>query len=140
MKPRSDSLRNLAKVAAVALNNPEAKQRDIAKQAWVSKGTARSKLGQLGQVKSDFVERVLTKDKEIIELGQRIIYDKLNDSNYVKKLKPTEISQVIKENTARYTLFQWDATDDKWGLKEIKGLSDEALEDLLFKKKTWQQA
>jgi hypothetical protein len=33
-------------------------------------------------------------------------------------MRTVEISQVIKESTARYSLFRWNATDNEWGLKE----------------------
>jgi hypothetical protein len=33
-------------------------------------------------------------------------------------MRTVEISQVIKESTARYSLFRGNATDSEWGLKE----------------------
>ena len=42
---------------------------------------------------------------------------RLQDKEELKKMRTPEISSVIKENTARYTLFRWTITDDKWGLK-----------------------
>lgn len=138
-KQRSDSQRNLAKVAAIALKNPEAKQRDIAKQAWVGKWTVHRKLEQLGQVKSDFVESVLSKDKEIILKAQQIIADKLDDEKYIKTIKPYEVAQVAKISADRFALFKWDATDDEGGLKDPRDYTLQEMEDYLFKKKKWQQ-
>ena len=42
--------------------------------------------------------------------------EKLRDQKQVAKLKPHEISQVIAENTKRYTLFRGDVTDEQGGL------------------------
>jgi hypothetical protein len=33
-------------------------------------------------------------------------------------MRTVELSQVLKESTARYSLFRWSATDEQWGLKE----------------------
>lgn len=137
MRERSDSKKNTIKVVKVVLADPTKSQREIAKQAWVAVWTVNAKLNQLEQVasKSDFIQRVLANDAKIIELWQKIIHDKLSDEKYVKTLRPTEVSQVIKENTARYTLFKGDVTDDEWGLKINKDTPDDILEDILFSKK-----
>jgi hypothetical protein len=42
-------------------------------------------------------------------------------------MRTVEISQVIKESTARYSLFRWSATDDKWGLNSLKDMTTSEL-------------
>jgi hypothetical protein len=37
-------------------------------------------------------------------------------------MRTVEISQVLKESTARYSLFRWNATDNEWGLKQIESI------------------
>ena len=37
-------------------------------------------------------------------------------------MRTSEISQVIRENTARYALFRWEATDNQGWLKDISAL------------------
>lgn len=121
-QPRVDKLKNIEKVGRVILKNPLLSEREIAKQAKVWNGTAHNMKKELEQIwaKSQFVLDVLELDRDIIKKGLKIIQDKLNNEEEVKNLKPSEISQVIKENTARYTLFVGTATDDDWGVKETK--------------------
>ncbi len=134
-KQRRDSKKNLAKVARVVLKKPTATQREIAEDTWLGLGTVNSKVEQLEQVKTPFIDLITDMDARIIKRGLEIIEEKLNDEKYIKTLKPTEISQVIKENTARYTLFKGNVTDKDWGLKITKDTPDDVLEDILFSKK-----
>jgi hypothetical protein len=43
----------------------------------------------------------------------------LNDKKTVKKMKASEVSQVIAENTRRYTLLRWNATDENGWIKKV---------------------
>lgn len=120
-KERSDKLRNRAKVIKATLQNPLKSQREIAKQVWVSKGTVSNVQQELGQTwpKDDRILWICEADLEIIRLWQKIIADKLNDKKYVKKMRASEVSQVIAENTRRYTLLKWDATDEQGWIKQV---------------------
>jgi hypothetical protein len=69
--------------------------------------------------KDDRILWICDKDLEIITLWQQIIAEKLRDKQYVKKLRPWEISAALAESTRRYTLLKWDATDEQGWLKEV---------------------
>ena len=116
---RADKAKNIAKVAKVALKEPLLTEREIAEQAWVSNGTAHNVLSELEQTwaKDPMILLITGKDLSIVTIGQLEIERRLNTKEELEKMRTVEISQVIKESTARYSLFRWDATDDKWGLK-----------------------
>ena len=117
---RADKKANIAKVAKVILNNPLASQRDIAEETWLSVWNVNDKLNKLEQEgkKDDRIIWITDKDLSILTIGQREIERRLNDKDEVEKMRTVEISQVIKESTARYSLFRWNATDSEWGLKD----------------------
>jgi hypothetical protein len=75
-------------------------------------------MGQTG-TKDDRILWICDADLEIIKLWQKIIQDKLNDKKTVKKMKASEVSQVIAENTRRYTLLRWNATDENGWIKKV---------------------
>ena len=120
-KERSDKLKNRAKVIKATLKNPLKSQREIAKQVWLSKGTVANVQQELGQSwpKDDRILWICDADLEIIKLWQKIIQDKLNDKKTVKKMKASEVSQVIAENTRRYTILRWNATDENGWIKKV---------------------
>ena len=120
-KERSDKLKNRAKVIKATLKNPLATQREIAKQQWVSLWTVHNVQKEVEQTwtKDDRILWICDKDLEIIKLWQKIIQDKLNDKKTVKKMKASEVSQVIAENTRRYTLLRWNATDENGWIKKV---------------------
>ncbi len=146
-KERSHSILNRKKVAVAVAKNPTATIREIAKETNIGKSTVDRQLGQLGLVKEKWLEDTLSRDKDIIKLGQEIICedlieeleiikynkDKENpEDRKLRKLWAWSISWIIKENTARYTLFRWEATDEQGGLMKNKERWDNAsVEDLL---------
>ena len=116
-RERADSKKNTAKVIKTALNNPLDSQATIAKKAWVAVGTVNAKLNQLESVDKDpRIKGILDADLEMIVLWQWIISERFQDEEEKKKISARDVSGIIKENTARYTLFAGNATDDKWGL------------------------
>ena len=120
-KERSDKLKNRAKVIKATLKNPLKSQREIAKDQWISKSSVniiQQEMGQTG-TKDDRILWICDADLEIIKLWQKIIQDKLNDKKTVKKMKASEVSQVIAENTRRYTLLRWNATDENGWIKKV---------------------
>ena len=143
-KERSHSIETTKKVSIAVAKNPSGTLRELAKEAWVSKSTVENKLGQLGQVKEEWLEQTLSRDKEIIKLGQEIICedlieeleiikynkDKENpEDRKLRKLWAWSISWIIKENTARYTLFRWEATDEQGGIKDMAQVWTKELEE-----------
>lgn len=117
---RADKATNIAKVAKVALINPLATEREIAEIAEVWNGTAHRVLSEMEQTgaKDPTILLITDKDLSIVTIGQREIEKRLNTKEELEKMRTVEISQVIKESTARYSLFRWSATDKEWGLKE----------------------
>ncbi len=115
---RKDKARNRAKVIKAKLKSPLKTEREIAKETKVSKSTVNRISKELGQkgTKDERILWICDKDLEIITLGQKLILEKLWDKKQMARLKPHEISQVIAENTRRYSLFKWNATDSQWGL------------------------
>ena len=120
-KERSDKLKNRAKVIKATLKNPLKNQREIAKDQWISKSSVNRIQQEMGQTgtKDDRILWICDADLEIIKLWQKIIQDKLNDKKTVKKMKASEVSQVIAENTRRYTLLRWNATDENGWIKKV---------------------
>ena len=117
---RVDKAKNIAKVAKVVLENPLASQREIAEETDVWLWTVnriRQELERNG-TKDERILWITDTDLSILTIGQREIERRLNDKTEVEKMRTVEISQVIKESTARYSLFRWNATDNEWGLKE----------------------
>lgn len=115
---RKDRARNRAKVIKAKLKSPLKTEREIAKETKVSKSTVNRISKELGQkgTKDERILWICDKDLEIITIGQKLILEKLWDKKQMARLKPHEISQVIAENTRRYSLFKWNATDSQWGL------------------------
>ena len=117
---RTDKAKNIAKVAKVVLENPLASQREIADEANVWLWTANRIKQELEQngTKDERILWITDTDLSILTIGQREIERRLNDKAEVEKMRTVEISQVIKESTARYSLFRWDATDKEGGLNQ----------------------
>lgn len=118
---RTDKAKNIAKVAKVVLENPLASQREIAEETGLSVWNVNDKLNKLEQEgkKDNRIIWITDTDLSILTIGQREIERRLNDKEEVEKMRTVEISQVIKESTARYSLFRGSATDNEWGLKEV---------------------
>jgi DNA-binding transcriptional regulator YhcF (GntR family) len=117
---RADKATNIANVAKELINDPLATQRELADRANVWLWTANRVKQEMEQngTKDDRIIGITDTDLSILTIGQREIERRLNDKDEVEKMRTVEISQVIKESTARYSLFRGSATDDKWGLKE----------------------
>jgi hypothetical protein len=49
---------------------------------------------------------ITDKDLSIVTIGQREIEKRLSTPEELEKMRTVEISQVIKESTARYSLFR----------------------------------
>lgn len=117
-KERNDSKSNTLKVAKVAMKEPLLSQKQIAKKAWVSVWTVNAKLNCLESdlSTSQIIDQICQTDMEIVSLWQGIILERLQDEEELKKISARDVSTIIRENTARYTLFKWKATDDEWWL------------------------
>lgn len=129
LRERTDSKINTAKVAKSVLKNPLQTQVEIAKDAWVSKTTVFNKLAELDKAwqKDSRIQGILDADLEIITLWQGLINDRLkdlkNNKEGAEKISARDVSWIIRENTARYSLFKWDATDKDWWLKQVTDIT-----------------
>ncbi len=115
---RTDKQINHNKVAKDVLLNPLKTQRDRALDLWIWKTTVQEHLQEVKTTKDDRILFITDTDLNIVEKGQKEIDRRLSESEELGKMRTVEISQVLKESTARYSLFRWSATDKEWGLKE----------------------
>ena len=115
---RTDKEINHNKVAKDVLLNPLKTQRDRALDLWIWKTTVQEHLQEVKTTKDDRILFITDTDLNIVEKGQKEIDRRLSESEELGKMRTVEISQVLKESTARYSLFRWSATDEQWGLKE----------------------
>lgn len=123
--------KNIAKVLKERINNPLETTREIAEKTWIDHSTVARIDKQLPQIatKSDFILEICDLDinltkKWLIELDRRF-----SDKEELKQIRANEISQIIKESSARYTLFKWEWTDKNWW---IKTSAVDKLNDLLW--------
>ena len=126
MPPRADKKKNLDKAAASLAKNPLQTEAELAKDVWIGAWTAhraKKQLEESGEFKDERIISLSDKDLECVELWVKEINRRLSTASELEKMRTPEISQVIKENTARYTLFRWEATDPQWALK-VLDLSD----------------
>ncbi len=115
---RTDKQINHNKVAKDVLLNPLKTQRDRALDLWIWKTTVQEHLQEVKTTKDDRILFITDTDLNIVEKGQKEIDRRLSESEELGKMRTVEISQVLKESTARYSLFRWSATDKEWGLKD----------------------
>ena len=115
---RTDKEINHNKVAKDVLLNPLKTQRDRALDLWIWKTTVQEHLQEVKTTKDDRILFITDTDLNIVEKGQKEIDRRLSESEELGKMRTVEISQVLKESTARYSLFRWSATDKEWGLKD----------------------
>lgn len=133
--PRADKQKNVDRVAASLAKKPLQSEREIAEDTGVSKSSVNRAMKQVGQTgaKDERIKSLTDKDFECIEAWVKEIKRRLTNEDELKKMRATEISQIIKDNTARYTLFRWEVTDEEGGLKEttvnLTELSDKELDE-----------
>lgn len=132
---RSDKKKNIDKIAASLAKNPLQTQREVEKDTWISRTTVGKAIKNLDKTwqKDNRIVSLTDKDLDCINLWVEEIRRRLSDKSEISQMKATEISQVIRENTARYTLFRWTATDDKGWLKEpinTKDIESKSIDEL----------
>lgn len=137
-KERTDKKLNRKKVLVALAKNPKATQREISKETNMSIGAVNSHMDEVEKsehIKDERVEKVLRKDKEIVELAQDIIMNDLRtekqriENEEERKLNALSVNQLAKDSTARYTLFKWDVTDKSGWLKDKTNASTKELEE-----------
>lgn len=116
---RTDKAKNIAKVAKALLENPLQTEREIADNTWVSHWTAHNLKAEVGQIwaKDWRIIGITDKDLENIEAMQAVVASKIRNEDEMKNTRIWELAQAMREATARYSLFRWNATDEKWWMK-----------------------
>lgn len=129
---RVDKKKNIRKVKSILVKNPLATEEEIAQKAKIGKWTAHraKKEVEKSGLKDQKILEITETDKKIVELGQREIAKRLSDPAQLRMMRTTEISKIIKESTARYSLFRWSATDKNGGLKESEMLTESQIQKI----------
>lgn len=137
-KERTDKKLNRKKVLVALAKNPQATQREISQETKMSIGAVNSHIEEVEKsehIKDERVEKVLRKDKEIVELAQEIITHDLRsekkriENEEERKLNALSVNQLAKDSTARYSLFKWEVTDKSWWLKDMSQVWTKELEE-----------
>lgn len=120
---RKDKLKNKAKVVKEIIKEPFDTQRDTAKKAWVSLGTANKILQELEQswtkgMESQILDDILDNDDKIIALSNWVTYDtiKKNILDWDVSLTDTRIISELANNSTKRKAIFWKKEDnpDKW--------------------------
>lgn len=121
---RADKAKSLSKVAVSVLKDPLQTQQEIAESTGLSIWNVNDKLKEIEKQgwKDPRIIKITDKDLDNVETMQAIIAEKLKDKSILNDTKITELAQVMKEATSRYTIFRGTATDDQWGLKNIDSI------------------
>lgn len=114
-------MKNTAKVIKSRIKNPLQTVREVAKETWLDFSTVAKLDKEIPQIttKSEIILEICNLDinlvkKWLVELDRRF-----SNTEEIKLIRPTEISQVIKDSSWRYQIFKWKATDENWGLKDL---------------------
>lgn len=119
---RSDAKKNLQKVAAAALKDPLANQRDIAEATGQSLGSVNDKLNKLEQSglinRTEAVVDIEDKDLEIVELSQKHMIAWMKELTSPKREDVSVLNQTARESQKRYSMLSGGNTDNEGGEKE----------------------
>lgn len=129
---RVDKANNIAKVLKERVKNPLETTREVAKKTWLDFSTVAKLDKELPQIstKSKIILEICDLDINLVKKWLKELDRRFNDSKELKQIRPTEISQVIKDSSWRYQIFKWDITDNNWWMKNIWAL--ETLNNLLW--------
>lgn len=119
---RVDKAKNTSKVLKEVIKNPLLTEREIAKNTWIWKSSvnrAKQEMGQIGS-KSDIILEICDLDINLVKKWLKELDRRFSDIKEMQKIRPTEISQVIKDSSWRYQIFKWKATDNNWWLNSIE--------------------
>lgn len=115
---RTDKKKSLAKVASVALAEPLLNQREIAEKAWVWLWTVNRALNDLEQAgtKDERIVWLIDWDFKIMQKIQEIKAKRLWTDEQINN---SDLDKWEQTAVKRASLFWWNATDEKWWLKNI---------------------
>lgn len=119
---RADKKANIDKITAWLVKDPLASERKLAKMAWVSPSTAHISKKEIeqSQAKDERIISLTDKDFELMQIIQKRKFDRMEDKD--DPVNDSDVNNWDKSAQARYSLFRWDATDEKWGIKDISAL------------------
>lgn len=122
-KERVDKTKNKIKVIKELLKNPLQTEREIAKNAKISKSSAHNHAKDIGQnwPKSDIIDEIIKNDAKIVELTQAEIKRRINEEP--DKVSTRDLISAWDVSAKRYSIFKWDITDKEWGLKSISDIN-----------------
>lgn len=131
-KGKKTSTQDKAKVISAKIKNIDKTIKQIEKETGVSNSVVstilRDNLGKLRE-ESQVIADIIDWDKTIVELWwiieQQHFFNIISKLAQWQELESGEVKQLaeIREKAwRRYTLFAWEITDSKWGLKDIKAI------------------
>ena len=115
---RKDKLKNKSEVAKALLKNPTLTEREVAKVAWVSPSTAHEHIKDFEQSQAEgkIMDRILSKDDEIIELVNSLTFDhikaKVDNKEQLESVEVKILWDLANNSTKRKAIFG-DSTKDK---------------------------
>lgn len=115
---RNDKAKNTAKVLKEVIKNPLSTQREIAKNTWMWLWSVNRNLKEVEQIgtKSDIILEICDLDINLVKKWLKELDRRFSSPEELEKIRPTEISQVIKDSSWRYQIFKWKMTDKEWWL------------------------
>lgn len=120
MIERKDKLINKAKVAKVVAKDPTLTQDQIAKKAWLWKGTVNKNVRELDQnwLESNIMDRILANDDKIMDLVNSITYKKIKqkiDNDEELALADLKLLWDMANNSTKRKAIFWknDSGDKK---------------------------
>ena len=129
---KKTSTQDKAKVIKLKVKDIDKTIKEIEKETWVSNSVVssilRDNLGKLRE-ESQVIADIIDWDKTVLELWG--IIEQQHFFNVIKKLANWDaletpevkmLAEIREKAGRRYTLFAWDATDDKWGLKDTTAI------------------
>lgn len=129
---QKDKKKRLWKVVKELLKDPLLTTREIEEKTWISKSTVanyiNNDLDTVG-LKDERILNITNKDFELMNLIQEEKFRRLQEDK--ENINNSDINRWEETATKRYTLFRWNATDDKGWLKSLSDLSDLELMNMI---------
>lgn len=128
---------NVWKVAEVKIRNPNATQRQIAKEAWIARNTVIKAEKELSQnwTKDPTIAYIVDKSKERIKTAQAIFDRYIQESSQKETLEykdVTLVKDIVKDDLWRVTVLWGNVTDESgWLTKDKERRDNASVEDLL---------
>lgn len=114
---RVDKKKNVSNIAKEYLKNPLQTEREVWQTLWINRSTVNRAKEELHEIapKDERIVWICDDDLIITKLTQKKIIWKLQDEE--EKLTMLELVKAWEVSSKRYSLFIWDATDEKWWSK-----------------------